>query len=894
MTERPAGAGARRPRFSIVSAVYDVQRYLPEFIASIEAQDVAPEDLEVIAVDDGSTDGSLATLQRWASESRLTVRVEHQENAGPGAARNRGLRLAAGEWVTFADPDDRLGEAYLRSIAAFADAHPNVELLAARPILYFEAEDRLARHPRWKQYEAGARVVDLDVEPNVFSGSATVSFFRLDRLRRLGIEFEPRIRPNFEDGHFAVTYLLSLERREVGLVPKAEYLYRKRADLSSALQRSLADPRRYTTVLELGYLGVLERAREARGSVPEWLQQVLIYELYWYLAEDEKLASGAVVDAPTVARFHELLAAVLAEITPEAVRRHRVLMIGSAMADVLAYGGSASPVPWHSPVVVRTAVDRAMGLRRVSYRFRGEQPVEALALDGRPIAPAFEKTIAIVYYGRPLLWERALWMPRAGSLEVRLDGEAMPLRKRWPRPGAPMDGESSAPATGSRLRRWRRRLGRIRRRPRRIAGAIMRTVRHPGARIGRPIRGRALRLLARLPAWRNQFGDGWLFMDRIHDADDNGERLFEHVRRERPEINAWFVLERGNPDWHRLERRYPERLLAHGSFRWKMAMLNCAWLLSSHVDLPVYRPPALAGTGRATWRFGFLQHGVIKDDLSVWLNRRELELFVVSTEAELESVTRDGSAYKFTRKETRLTGLPRFDRMLALGEAVPEADRTLVIVAPTWRQWLAEPVASENQRRRLGTAFWDSDYAANWLGLLRSEEVAAAITARGWRLGFMPHPNLQGMLPELDLPAHVEPLSFAGTDVQGLYARCALLVTDYSSVAFNTAYLGRPVVYFQFDRDRMLGGGHVGRRGYFDYERDGFGPVAVDLDSAVRSVVDAISHGPRPQAEYQRRIDTAFPSRDGRCCERVVATIEELSRPHPSTVSGIEIVSART
>jgi hypothetical protein len=44
-------------------------------------------------------------------------------------------------------------------------------------------------------------------------------------------------------------------------------------------------------------------------------------------------------------------------------------------------------------------------------------------------------------------------------------------------------------------------------------------------------------------------------MDRIHDADDSGERLFEHLGAARPDINAWFVLERGTPDWRRLARR---------------------------------------------------------------------------------------------------------------------------------------------------------------------------------------------------------------------------------------------------------------------------------------------------------------------------------------------------
>ena len=90
-----------------------------------------------------------------------------------------------------------------------------------------------------------------------------------------------------------------------------------------------------------------------------------------------------------------------------------------------------------------------------------------------------------------------------------------------------------------------------------------------------------------------------------------------------------------------------------------MAMLNCAWLLSSHADLPIVKPPQLAAhRAYAPWQFGFLQHGVIKDDLSRWLNLREPDLFVVSTEAELASVADDGTPYRFCHKETRNTGLP--------------------------------------------------------------------------------------------------------------------------------------------------------------------------------------------------------------------------------------------
>ncbi len=109
---------------------------------------------------------------------------------------------------------------------------------------------------------------------------------------------------------------------------------------------------------------------------------------------------------------------------------------------------------------------------------------------------------------------------------------------------------------------------------------------------------------------------------------------------------------------------------------------------------------------------------------------------------------------------------------------------------------------------------------------------------------------------------------------------CALLVTDYSSVAFNVAYLDGPVVYYQFDRARDARRSTSRTAGYFDYERDGFGPVVIERADAESAIVAAIDRGPHPSPEYQARIDRTFPNRDGDSCARVVAAIEEMSRPY--------------
>lgn len=92
-------------QFSIIVPVYNVEAYLPVCMASLLANDCT--DCEIILVDDGSTDGvSPALCDSFARDYPSLVRVIHQANGGPGAARNTGLEAARGEYVWFVDSDD--------------------------------------------------------------------------------------------------------------------------------------------------------------------------------------------------------------------------------------------------------------------------------------------------------------------------------------------------------------------------------------------------------------------------------------------------------------------------------------------------------------------------------------------------------------------------------------------------------------------------------------------------------------------------------------------------------------------------------------------------------------------------------------------------------------------
>ena len=97
--------GERLPRISVIVPAYNAAPFLETCVRSILGQDFS--DLELLLVDDGSTDGTGALCDRLA-ETDPRIRVIHQENAGVSAARNRGVREATGELIAFVDADDWL------------------------------------------------------------------------------------------------------------------------------------------------------------------------------------------------------------------------------------------------------------------------------------------------------------------------------------------------------------------------------------------------------------------------------------------------------------------------------------------------------------------------------------------------------------------------------------------------------------------------------------------------------------------------------------------------------------------------------------------------------------------------------------------------------------------
>lgn len=853
-----------RPYFSIVSAVYNVARYLEDFFASLDAQTFDHQLTQVVLVDDGSTDDSLELLEAWAAKTDYQTIVLTKTNGGQSSARNLGLGSASGEWVTFSDPDDMLEPDYLEQIHEFLNNH-EVCMVAANLWDYREASGEVVNlHPLRTRFEGGTQVVDIDRFPTYVQLHISSAFLRLDKLNANELRFDERVKPLFEDAHLIQRYLLRTDERLVGFVESARYLYRRRADLSSTLQNSGSDARRYTDVLEYGYLDLLHTALNELGMVPVWLQNIIIYELTWFLRTEEAMfGASAGIDGATAARFHELMAEIRSYLDASVIEGFSLIKRNTSQREALLHGYGVGDWRWDSVVIDH--YDQERGLVELRYHFTGKTPQETVRFRGIEVTPRHAKTRTFNYLRKTLLNERILWVSSGGTLEIDLDGTPVPLTFEWPkrakysvRPAeiTSRKGSKTLVAKG-------------------IKGFVpVRLLRDKSAtsRAASRLRGYSQNKYV-----RRLFEDAWVLMDRDFTAGDNAEHLFRHLRKHRREINAWYVIRKDSKDYRRLRAEGYRRIIPYGSLLWKLLCLNAKYIVSSHADRYVLEPIELRGANRPKWKFVFLQHGVIKDDLSRWLNSKPIALMITATKAEYASIAGDASPYLLSPREVARTGLPRHDRLIEMAKGVTRPET--ITIMPTWRQYLVGERVGAAGERAPREDFMDTEFARMWFGLLTSVRLKDIADKHGLSIEFMPHPNLRPYLEQLGLPGHIHVTSYDQGDVQQVLSASALVVTDYSSIAFDAAIIRRPVAYFQFDAHEVFGGRHITRPGYFSYREDGFGPVSDTLEGALDDIAGCLENGPVPAPEYLRRIQATFGKRRPGACERVVSAIEELDVP---------------
>lgn len=244
-------------RISVIIPMHQTRAFVGACIESLRQQTF--EDFEVIAIDDGSTDGT-CEVAREAAAGDERFRFVRQDNAGPSAARNRGIDMAAGTFVTFLDSDDCY-EPQTLELLDFAQRASGADLVDFLAESFYESEE--ARSVRQEQFSfrgpvpgvlSGPDLFTLYIETNQYATSPCFHLIRKSLLVRANLRFAEGLL--YEDELF-VPMLYAYAHRAL-LVP--EYLYRRRIRLGSAM----------TAPKDARHVGSLFRITQA---LQEWIQQ---------------------------------------------------------------------------------------------------------------------------------------------------------------------------------------------------------------------------------------------------------------------------------------------------------------------------------------------------------------------------------------------------------------------------------------------------------------------------------------------------------------------------------------------------------------------------------------------------------------------------------------------
>lgn len=209
---------------SIIVPVYNVEQYLEECLDSIYAVENIKK--EVILVNDGSTDGSLEILKRYKNKySDITVLIE-KENGGLSSARNAGIRVAKGEYLSFIDSDDWIDSKKYKEF--FKEGQKfNLDIMVSGPILYTKGK---ILEKDWyllldkKYVYTGKEFLESRYSKRIYKVEVWDDIYKRDLILKNNIYFKEKLL--HEDELF--TPLIQLKADRIKIVDKNYYYYRQR------------------------------------------------------------------------------------------------------------------------------------------------------------------------------------------------------------------------------------------------------------------------------------------------------------------------------------------------------------------------------------------------------------------------------------------------------------------------------------------------------------------------------------------------------------------------------------------------------------------------------------------------------------------------------------------
>ncbi|HEG4693310.1 TPA: CDP-glycerol glycerophosphotransferase family protein, partial [Campylobacter jejuni] len=590
-------------------------------------------------------------------------------------------------------------------------------------------------------------------------------FILLEVLFNKQIFFDEKLKPNFEDAKFVNEYLLQNIDKNSIFLKNAKYFYRKRKDQNSTLDNKSKIKDYYTVVPKLGYLKLLQ---DVKGTIPTFIQNVVLYDLCWYIKEllncNRKLQ---ILNFNEKQEFYKILFEIFTYIESFIIKEFKNNSFDFMITQgILNYFKNED---LSQNIAFIESIDDKNDEILIKYYFSDVNHANKILLNEKEVMIGHSKIRRYDLLDKVFLYEKRIWLKidkNSKILDIFINSQKLKIVFN----SSFIDDLDLV-----------------------------------------------LKALNKQKKQRAKNANLWIFADMASKADDNAEHLYRYVMNNHPKQKIVFALRKDSCDYLRLKKE-GFNLVDPRSLHFKYLLYKASKVISSHIDKYIFN--AFGGDTLKTKDFVFLQHGVTKDDISSWVNKRKIDIFITSTKAEYDSITGNFNHYKFSTKEVVLTGLARWDALIKNNVL----NTKQILIMPTWREYLSGKIQKYGVRTK-NPDFTKSLYFQKWQEFLCSKELENLAKKYGYSVVFIPHPQVRIYLDDFNLPSYI--ITSYKTSMQELFCKSSLMITDYSSVAFEMAVLNKPVLYYQFDKDEFFTK-HTYFKGYFDYEKDGFGEVFVD------------------------------------------------------------------
>jgi CDP-glycerol glycerophosphotransferase (TagB/SpsB family) len=347
-------------------------------------------------------------------------------------------------------------------------------------------------------------------------------------------------------------------------------------------------------------------------------------------------------------------------------------------------------------------------------------------------------------------------------------------------------------------------------------------------------------------------------------AQDNGFYFFkycmENNMEEKMGRKIYYVMDKNSPDRKALEP-YSKNVLEFMSIRHVTYLLAAKLLVSTDAKIHAYaskKRGSILDRRVRKRKLVFLQHGVTafkKVHANYGKGRRgECNLFVVTSDFEKDIVLNN---FRYKENEVAVTGFARWDVLEDKSK-----DSREILLMPTWRGWLDE--MSDEQ-------FRESNFYRIYMNLLKGQELQETLEKNNLILNFYLHPRFKEYFDNFNIKRErINFIPFGAQPLNELLMSCRMLITDYSSVAWDVFYQSKPVIFYQFDLTEY----NETNGSYIDMEKQLFGEKA-DEPATILQLMEEYAMSDfrlKPQYEAIREKSFKYIDKDNskRICEQIM------------------------